>query len=453
MGKRIIRSDKWDLVADGDLLARARLTQKMYQDYCRALIIVIYNNWGSLSGQKSFAAAVERLTHPTRHNPNPKHLYFHNKFYKFPSYLRRAAIEFARGQVESFITRYDQWLDNPHRKGARPPRLNAQSGCYPVLYRGQLIKYEEDGSVSIKLFDGREWLWTAVAVRARGQRHLAGSLKSASLITRRRKLSLSVPIACETPDLAPQGKVCAVDMGINTLATVSIVSDDGTVAGQKFFHAGADIDRLYRLLALIRAKSRLTKKFDKGFCKHLHRKAKNISEQIAQRISRQVVAHALAHGADVMVLEDLKYWNPKGGRRKSFLRQRFHKWQHRRLSDLITQKFEEAGGKTRVVYPRGTSSQAYDGSGKVKRDTSRYELATFASGKRYNADLNASYNIGARHWVRQHEFQERKGRNGPAPETGRSSHSGPRTPVTLSTLWKIIPSQRVESEAPHLCAA
>ena len=453
MGKRIIRSDTWPLSADSGVIGCAKLTQKMYRDYCRALIIVIHCNWDFLSRQKSFAAAVERLMHPTKANPSPRHLYFHRRFYKFPSYLRRAAIEFARGQVESFITRYDEWLDNPHRKGARPPRLNPESGCYPVLYRGQLIKYEEDGSVSLKLFNGKEWAWMRAQVRGRGKRHMKGALKSPGLITRKGKFALSVPIECVVHDLASQGKVCAVDMGINTLATASIVSADGTVAGQRFFHAGADIDHLYRLLDLIRAKARLTRKLDKGFCRHLHLKVKNISEQLAQRASRCIVQHALDNGAHVMVMEDLKYWRPRAGERKSHLRKRFHTWQHRRLFELISEKFEEAGGRVFTVYPRATSSYAYDGSGRLRRDSSRYELATFASGKRYNADLNASDNIGARYWVHQHDLNQRKGRNDPAPDLGKSSRSGPRTPVTLSTLRKIHASQVVESEAPHLCAA
>ncbi len=32
--------------------------------------------------------------------------YFEKRFYKFPSSLRRAAIEFVKGQVSSFLTRY-----------------------------------------------------------------------------------------------------------------------------------------------------------------------------------------------------------------------------------------------------------------------------------------------------------------------------------------------------------
>ena len=57
------------------------------------------------------------------------------------------------------------------------------------------------------------------------------------------------------------------------------------------------------------------------------------------------------------------------------------------------------------VNARNTSRLAFDGSGFVKRgwqiskETS-YSIIQFASGKFYNADLNASYNIGARYFIR-----------------------------------------------------
>ena len=91
------------------------------------------------------------------------------------------------------------------------------------------------------------------------------------------------------------------------------------------------------------------------------------------------------------------HWRPTGGRKRSSLRQRFHGWLHRRLVLLTEEKFEEIGGKTELVYARGTSSWAYDGSGKVKRSQSNYSLATLANGKHYNADLSASYNIAAQY--------------------------------------------------------
>lgn len=53
----------------------------------------------------------------------------------------------------------------------------------------------------------------------------------------------------------------------------------------------------------------------------------------------------------------------------------------------------------------GTSRLAYDGSGTVLRGQKAgfptYELCQFPKGKIYNCDLSASYNIGARYFIRE----------------------------------------------------
>ncbi|MEM1505620.1 hypothetical protein RG959_19660 [Domibacillus sp. 8LH] len=51
------------------------------------------------------------------------------------------------------------------------------------------------------------------------------------------------------------------------------------------------------------------------------------------------------------------------------------------------------------INPRNTSALAFDGSGKVERSPKK-DLAVFLTGKVYHADLSASYNIGARYFIR-----------------------------------------------------
>ncbi len=312
------------------------------------------------------------------------------------------------------------------------------------MYRGQLVKFDvELTTASLKLWDGKEWLWHEVAIKAVRHRHRLGTVKSPTLVLNRH-CHLAVPVQLN-PQRLPEGqKACAVDVGISTLATASIVTPGGTIAARGFFHPAAEIDRRDKRAALIRRKARKTAKLSKGFGRAWYRKAKHINENTAQQTSRKLVDCALARGADVIVLENLKGWRPKGGRRRSGLRQRFHQWLHRRLATLIEQKMAKVGGRVVYVHARGTSAWAFDGSGRVKRDTTQYERATFRSGKRYNADLNASYNIGARYWAWNHKLTRRKDGQLSA---GRSSPGKPRMPVTLSTLW-----QR-EPEAPHRCKA
>ena len=55
----------------------------------------------------------------------------------------------------------------------------------------------------------------------------------------------------------------------------------------------------------------------------------------------------------------------------------------------------------------GTSRLAFDGSGMVlrgkesERTEGNYSLCEFQNGKLYNCDLNATYNIGARYFIRE----------------------------------------------------
>lgn len=342
--------------------------------------------------------------------------------------------------MSSYLTRYRAWQrgERKHRH-AQPPRFNPVAGCYPVMYRGQLVKFDAAyTTASLKLWDGKEWLWHDVAIKAVRHRHRLGTLKSPALVLNRR-CHLAVPVEVTPEPLPNQQRVCAVDVGINTLATASIVTPDGTVAARGCFHPAADIDRRDKRATLIRRKARQTARLSKGFGRTWYRKARHINAHIAQQTSRRIVDFALSQGADVIVLEDLKGWRLRGGKKRSGLRQRFHQWLHRRLATLIEQKMAEAGGRVVYVYPRGTSAWAFDGSGRIKRDKAQYELASFQNGKRYNADLNASYNIAARYWAWKHQLTRRK--DGQLP-VGRSSPGKPRMPVTLSTLW-----QR-EREAP-----
>jgi IS605 OrfB family transposase len=145
------------------------------------------------------------------------------------------------------------------------------------------------------------------------------------------------------------------------------------------------------------------------------------------------VQFARAFGASVIVFENLKDWKPSCGKKRSTLKQRFHGWLHRLLVQLTENKFVEVGGKVELVYPRGTSSWAYDGSGLLKRGKDNYALASFASGKRYNADLNGSQNIAARYWAYKLKLAYRNGRQ---LLSSKSSGSKSRMPIVLSHLWR-----------------
>jgi IS605 OrfB family transposase len=434
MNKSIIRTDRWGLNPDKTTHQMFVQTVDEYRAFCKALSFVVMGHWVEICAASSPCQFVEQLIHKTESNPSPKHGYFERRFYKFPSYYRRAAIEFVIGQVSSFMTRYRSWQGGTRkRRDADPPRFNPEAGCYPSLYKGQCFKLDSLSLVQVKVWNGSDWVWVDCPIKSVRDRHLLShsTRLSPALIVRKGKCHLSVPFKLKPIKLKGE-PVCAVDIGINTLATCSIVYPDGTVTNRKFIHPGVDIDRRDKQAILIRRAARKTQKLHKGFCSHRYRKARQYNKNIAHQTSRQIVDFAIENGASVIVFERLKGWRPKAGKKKSSLKQRFHGWLHRAVVNLSEDKFKEHGGSVAYVFPRGTSSWAYDGSGKVKRGSKQYELAVFQTGKQYNADLSASYNIAARYFALKFKLFRRKDKQS---RRGRSPSRESRIPIVLSDIW------------------
>lgn len=431
---KIVRTEAWPLNHSAEQSADLDRTVALYRRYVRGLMSVMMAHWPALAEYDDIVRRTEALIHPTKQRPRVRYRYFHLRFYKFPSYLRRVAINDAYGQVASFMTRYGRWLDGERRQAnEKPPTLTLATQTWPALYKGQCIRYDDTlQRAAIKVFNGSDWVWTLLRIHSTGRRTEDVKAKRLSplLVKVRGRYRLNVPF--EKKVALPAGDadvVCAVDVGINTQATASIVRRDGTVVARCFLHRAADNDRLRRRLDRIRRKAKQTKNLSPGFCRQTYRKAFAIARNSAHHLSRELVRFAQAHGATVIVFEHLKGWRPRGGRKRSGLKQRFHTWHHRRLVEYTTAKWHEAGGRLAFVSPYQTSKQAFDGSGEVKRDPHNAALAIFPNGKRYNADLNASYNIAAKYFLRAR-------REAQSARSGKSSRRVPGTPVTLSALWQ-----------------
>jgi IS605 OrfB family transposase len=438
---KIIRTDKWQLGPTASQKILMGETVKVYRDACRYLTTIISTHWpmlGSLSTDNA-VTAVERLMHSTAKNPVVKYTQFTERFYKFPSYYRRAAISFALGQVSSYMTRYGEWVSGQSRKrrDAKPPILNPNAGCYPTLYAGQCYRIDGFGEISLKLFNGKEWIWTTVQVLGLRHRHEIPTNKmlSPSLIFNDRHCHLSVPFECKPEKTERSENVTAIDLGINTTATVIVATLCGTVIHREFIHLGRDIDRRDKRLKSVSMKAKKTMgtggKLSKGFCSNIYRKCRNINQQIGHVVSKRIVEIAREYNSQAIVFEDLKGWKAKGGRKRSNLRQRFHGWLKSLIHDLASDKWAEHGGKTIDVVAAYTSKLAYDNSGTVKRDSKNYALATFANGRKYNADLNGASNIAARGIIKLIR------RNGNQSRSSKSSRREPRSWVTLWDVWTL----------------
>ncbi|NEQ82355.1 MAG: IS200/IS605 family element transposase accessory protein TnpB [Moorea sp. SIO2I5] len=435
---KVIRTDKWQLNPTPVQKLLFGETIKVYRRACRYLVSIIYTHWTELGELTvdQLTPAVEKLMHASAKRPNIKYPQFNKTFYKFPSYLRRAAIAFSAGQVSSFVTRYREWQSGSRkRKDAKPPKLNADTGCYPALYKGQCYKLHGFEQVEIKVLNGSDWVWTTVQITGLRERHLVATNKimSPSLVFNERYCHLSVPFTCKPEKRKTKANVTAVDLGINTTATVAVVTHDGTVIHREFIHPGRDIDRRDKRLKSVSMRASKTMgfggKLHKGFCSKTYEKCQRINHQIGHIVSKRIVEIAEKFNSEAIVFENLKGWKPKGGRKRSNLRQRFHGWLKAKIRNFTETKWAELGGKVIEVVAAYTSKLAYDGSGTVKRNSKNYALATFPSGKCFNADLNGAYNIGARGVIKLTRRNDGEGRS--SKRSGRP----PRSWASLCELW------------------
>ena len=110
---------------------------------------------------------------------------------------------------------------------------------------------------------------------------------------------------------------------------------------------------------------------------------------------------AVLYNADVIVFEHLD----KKGRIHGSKKQKLKFWRSQEVQAVVTNKAHRLGMRISHICAWGTSKLAYDGSGNVLRGKdggfNTYELCKFQNGRTYNCDLSASYNIGARYFVRE----------------------------------------------------
>lgn len=319
----IIRTDRWLLKPTTAQRSWINRTQARYRAYVDALIGVVCVSWPEVAAAKSQCQAVESLIHATSRRPAVKYPYFDHRFPKFPAYLRRTAIRVAVGQVSSFVTRYGSWQSGRRkRQDANPPRRTTTSAAHPALYRGQSIKFDVDyQTASIKVWNGTDWVWTDIPITRKRHRHEAPINKALSplLVTMGNRTCLAIPF--EIPKIVQPtlgAPVCAVDLGIHTTATASIVHSDGTVTARRFIHRAADIDRRDRGLVRVRGRARRTVKLSCGFCRALYRKARHRNRELSRSMARGLVTFAQAHETMVIVFEHLirmapsrrPAWNP-----------------------------------------------------------------------------------------------------------------------------------------------
>ena len=188
--------------------------------------------------------------------------------------------------------------------------------------------------------------------------------------------------------------ICSVDLGINTDAVCTIMRADGTVLGRKFIDFPSEKDRMYRTLGRIR---RFQRKHGAAQTGGRWSYTRRLNIELSRKIAGAVVKYAWENHVDVIIFEYLEM----NGRISGSKKQKLHLWRKRDIQKRCEHQAHRKGMRISRICAWNSSRLAYDGSGTVLRDGKNHSLCTFQTGKRFNCDLSASYNIGARYFIRE----------------------------------------------------
>lgn len=390
-------------------------TIRIYREALSFVIDVSYKEkagWLTLGG-KNRCAFIESLIHATSDNPNPKYIEFDNKFYKMPSYLRRSIINKAIGIVNSYLSLCNRYIDKKTKalqEGKKftdkPPRLSCDHDSFPVLYKGNMFEnFDINGTCRIKLFIDNDWKYIDIAFDKKALyssktfRFDGYMMDSPSLVFKSKRFYLDVPFYKNVELSNEQDIVIGVDLGITNSAVVSAVMKDGTVIDRLFINQPKEKDHLKYQLDRLNKVNRMSGHKNKK--PNIWRKINNLIGAIATQTANDIVDFAKKNSAKVIVFEHLHFKKKKGDKKKK-LRSKSQYWTKIRIQEMVKNKAHSMGIRFSRVDARNTSALAFDGSGYVRRNT-KGDIATFTTGKIYHADLNASYNIAARYFLRELE--------------------------------------------------
>lgn len=414
-----------------DNMSALKETLDVFHNAVSYVMNVANTEWDSVfKEEKAFKKQqfVERLIHSVK---GRKAKYdFDASFYKMPSYLRRNVIQKAIGNVSGYRSNYANWKDNPVGKA---PSFQTSHYDMPTYYYDNMY-VEKDGAVKIKVFFGGDWKFIPIRMKKTDisyiRKHFHGSLSAPTLeknhgkwflrfaVTEDKKLS-EIEVSDQT--------VCAVDLGINNDAVCSIMKSNGTILARKFINFPSDKDRMIHSVNRIKAiQQHYCPKQVRGLWNYVQR----CNDEHAKKISRAIVDFAILNSCDCIVFEHLSFKGKKRGSRK----QRLTMWRKNGVIKYAEHDAHRHGIHISRVCAWGTSKLAYDGSGDVVRDEDNHSLCTFANGKRYHSDLSASYNIGARYFVRDLFNNKSFPEKGKSDMMAKVPSSQRRTETTLSTL-------------------
>ena len=351
---------------------------------------------------------LEHLIHNTKNNIAKYD--FDSIYYKLPCYLLRDIESKAIGHIFSYKSNLDNYkkerynkISNGKKFKKREPSLS-KCNLLPSFYKGNMYKMISDNKIALKIYEDNDWKYEEFKLKKNDLKYINkinGKRYNPEIKIIGKKIYIKFTFEIE--DLKLQDKelnkriICGVDLGVNNDATISIMNYEGTILGRHFINTN-NKDLMNHLLNKKRKIQRNSGNYKYLRNLHINNKINSINENIVNHTANQIIKICLSYGVDVIVFENLRH---KFKRAKRSFRARLHRWRKIAIYNKAYEMAHRNGIRVSTVNPNGTSRYAYDGSGEVERDNDNYSICKFVSGKTYNCDLSASYNIAARYYIRE----------------------------------------------------
>ncbi len=185
---------------------------------------------------------VESLSVKTKQNPIVSYD-FSAKCYKFPNYLRRAAIVEAFGKVSSYRSNLANWEAAESVKRGKHPSLPQVGYVYPAMYRSGMFVCTEMYRATVNVFIRNTWDWVLVDFRKSDADYILRRCKNCkecvlALQKRGKKwfLDFVFQTSAKLPDVPIKDtSILAVDLGLNSACTCSIMTRSARSSERNFF--------------------------------------------------------------------------------------------------------------------------------------------------------------------------------------------------------------------------
>ena len=316
-----------------------------------------------------------------------------------PMYLRRAAINQAIGYVRSYQTalnnqkiRSSTELLNKTLNENQETKITLNKAIAfhsPILlYKGMYKDLYED-SITIKLFDGKNWRWFPTKIKTEKIKNTKNKetkinenveILSPSIVVKKELVMLHIPIKEEIEDVTPikermkqeQVQVCGISFSNTDSFVICVaINENKDIIKTKFIKGGNEYrNATHTLLAKIKKHKQNGQKFTPRDHKHYWEKLNNISDYYAHKVSKEIIKFCTNNNIKIIAIADMeedvsKHFGKKVGKYSPI-------YLRKRIVQYLQYKAFKQGILITKVRRNYTASKCYICRSQVKRNNNKY---------------------------------------------------------------------------------